>query len=1034
MPQKINQRIVNSFKGVDYSSNDIDREFEYLKDSNNVCLSYSAGIRGRKGARPLITGIGNFAALKYEAQDVYGKLDEQIVLCNGDLFKLSDFTFTITTATSLSYELDQTSLITRTTQGVNDTLSFPSMVLSVNGVKYPVSNISIGELWEQLIANGHTLSYPTSSRTVSWGKLAKFNYINNLSNSVTFLDIGTLQINDIVTVRCDYATTPSRPRQPESRLLQGVVVNISGLTVTIRFSDHHVKYTSTNASSSGSWVGPPAVTGCAITSVNSSGKSVTFKYPEPIPSVVLFKQVSAQASTSKLVSDHGFLGVKTTAKNIFYDSVNANESLFITHGDVPSTNYDFDYLEPPYLDVKSTAYPQYAVVPLSGGGYDSIANNTFIDWGLGKYDSRRAYYAGAAPIQFSADYTSTAGVGPGGLANTTDYYYVLINYYVDARGRVVYGNPYFWDQKTASSANPWYGDFIITLTGEYFSVLGYGMGATAMSTAAGTGTTLTVKVPHGILPGDTLYYVAVKNTGAAVDKSTIIRTDLHETRSVQVSAVRGNTITLTSSITYGINQRFVANQRILIARTRAGGVPPNYYVVADLPMPESVYWNGYLPSTSLDYTINFHDRTLDTEIKERFDPSELGYDATRTRSGSSLAFSNGRLIVAQSSNLVWSNPEAGRQSVEQTPPLNSINVGGRASGAITSLRSSGGSLYAFKRDSVNYISGDFDTGAVESGALIEGDYGANCPQSVISFGGMLLCNGNGETYVIKDGIIYDEIGAAIRESLRGITSTWDVQFSLVKNEKQIALLATKPSINTVNDKTVKFFVLDIKKTETQKENQQDLVLTRSLFGGAWFPYSWKLGAPTGTYIQSNDITYYSSFPTVITALAPASTLLGISAQRNKYDVVSGLWQVWSDGDTNQFTDAGLSIQNMVNFTPIHKGSFDVDKIWSNLKFFRFLNNSDINRVTDWSATIELIYGLSNNLLTSPANVLKLLSSVTFDSAADTQAIAPLTGNRSPALEIRIVLDQLYKSMQFSTIILDYLEPFDVEGVQYTAEN
>ena len=171
MPEKLHSRIIKKFSGVDYGSNDIDRDIEYFKDCENVELSYSGGIRGRTGYRPLLLDMGFTDIFEYNVVDINGNEISEKILVNGNLWRLKESYFTITTGTSGSfgYDTGTTVSIYESSDGGAPTDIHP-FSLTVNFVKFSTAiHRDLGSLWAAIVAAGHTITHPASSQLFCWG-------------------------------------------------------------------------------------------------------------------------------------------------------------------------------------------------------------------------------------------------------------------------------------------------------------------------------------------------------------------------------------------------------------------------------------------------------------------------------------------------------------------------------------------------------------------------------------------------------------------------------------------------------------------------------------------------------------------------------------------------------------------------------------------------------------------------------------------------------------------------------------------------
>jgi len=291
--------------------------------------------------------------------------------------------------------------------------------------------------------------------------------------------------------------------------------------------------------------------------------------------------------------------------------------------------------------------------------------------------------------------------------------------------------------------------------------------------------------------------------------------------------------------------------------------------------------------------------------------------------------------------------------------------------------------------------------------------------------------GNGSLYALRDGQLFSEMGRQISEKTKAGSLAATGLLSVDSDQKQVKLISNERGANSdLFLYSPQCFVLDLKQSERNIGAADDVTLSRSLFSGAWFRWAWRLGTPTSSSIFYQGSEYYISQNIQFSSLTATPTDL----MRSRYHAVSGLWIREPLGSANLYSDGSLPIRNVVNFTPIHKGQFDMEKAWVSFKIFRLLSGSDVPYVTDWQAAVDLIFGLSNNYLTLDADILKLTSSVEFSNIKVTQAICPISGNYSPALEIKITVDELFKAIGFSSIILDYFEPFDTEGQRTTSKD
>lgn len=332
---KLHVRAIRKFRGNDYSSNDLDRDVEYFKDSENIELSYSNGVRGRLGYRPLLTGLGFTDVFNYKAVSENSTDTEEIILCNGFLWRVKEVSFTISGSgpVTSSFGYDFSTTVSRTQVGVDDTLEYNPLTLTVNNIKYSTTDYpNIGSLIRQLNIDGHTITMPTSTQTLNWGRLATGGtYSGNagatLSNPIPPRD---LELNDIFGVLFQNGFR-------KVMFLPVVVSSISGSSITMRLpvrADSVLRLLEYPPYFVTNFFGFYATPSSAILSV--SNNVVTVAFPEPIPCANLFQGFSADFPSTAAV-DFSFLGYSFDSNTLVdYSAINANESLFVSCETNPS--------------------------------------------------------------------------------------------------------------------------------------------------------------------------------------------------------------------------------------------------------------------------------------------------------------------------------------------------------------------------------------------------------------------------------------------------------------------------------------------------------------------------------------------------------------------------------------------------------------------------------------------------------------------------------------------------------------------------
>ncbi len=322
MAERKHSIVINQFKGVDYKSNDLIRDPSYFKESENLELTYTGGVRGRIGYRQLWPNFGFSSMHKHIYTDIDGNVKEELLFCNGHLWKYAETSFTINTTLPVILYYDPAKEI-KATLSTGEVLSHPQLTLSVGGLKFGLAEYNIGTLWEALIANGITISqYPTATQTRNWLKITSSDTFVAPTGSAT-QDLSALRDvlpNDIfgvwdstyryyIPVLMTYATAPNiiKLRHPSYVVSLQLALGYAGIA---------------------------GVRADSIISV--SGNIITFAYPEPIPSCTHFKQVSANASET---CDHSLLAIysvydtavlDTGQSEVEYSFLSAADSCFIS--------------------------------------------------------------------------------------------------------------------------------------------------------------------------------------------------------------------------------------------------------------------------------------------------------------------------------------------------------------------------------------------------------------------------------------------------------------------------------------------------------------------------------------------------------------------------------------------------------------------------------------------------------------------------------------------------------------------------------
>ncbi len=651
---------------------------------------------------------------------------------------------------------------------------------------------------------------------------------------------------------------------------------------------------------------------------------------------------------------------------------------------------------------------------------------------LPKYDGRRAYYAGCLKPELSQTENK---IPSGGTQEAGTRVYVFIAAYRDAQGRVVFSD--YSEKAITLSANESV-EFRFVKPNTSKATFGYGLGATAYAKQAYTNaTSIKVLQPHGIIAGDIITFAE----GIAWNGKIINTTAIKEAK---VIGSRYEDLVLDTPVTLTQWQPITANQTILVLRTKVGGTEP--YVVKEIPRFENVFVDPSNPSFSIGDQV-FEDKVADSTLFEKFTLPEVGREGYRPIMGQAMAVHNGRLVLANKSVLTWSNPEAGTESLEQVPPTNSILIGGTVGGPITALASANDTtLYAFRSAGIYAVSGEFES---ENGGpnlkqttITENDLGCSNSEAISTIGGALICHGKGRIFSILDGMIFPEIGAPIEEKLRGVSPYWKAFLLTDPVTIQVKCYLRRPLDlfeKTTSSYQNRAFVLDGKNYSGALSAQDSPALSRQSLESSWFNWNWISGFPTHGVESYKGKEYYISFNV---AAIEANEIGGdIAKKKALYSRSNGVYVQFREGEALQYTDAGYPIKNSLVTTPLIYGGADLLKDWNLLKVYKYISESDKYRISDWNATVSLAFDLSNNFQAWEALIQEDLLSVynkNLEATLEmlkkhTQGVVALQGQCSPAIEIKIETNTLYKSLNLSALVVDFNVPYSTDALEVRAD-
>jgi hypothetical protein len=656
-----------------------------------------------------------------------------------------------------------------------------------------------------------------------------------------------------------------------------------------------------------------------------------------------------------------------------------------------------------------------------------------------KYDGKRSYYAGMD----KPEVTIPPALFPmGGAVEAGNRVYYFIGIRRDYSGRVIYS-----DFTTVLASLPSTSEVQFTI--KYQRTYAYGgMGSMAVGKAVTANSVVPVYPLHGLQVNDIVYSIPTKDYLQVYNIN-----EAHIER--RVLAHRGGNITLDGVVTAVNNWMMIANSTLLILRTKIGGVTP--YVVGEMAYPESL---EFLPN--LQFYIK--DTIPDAQLIETFDLPGAGREAERLLNGSAAELINGRIVVGRGSAIYWSLPDSGRESLEHMPLTNNLAVGSTVPGNITAISSTNKKVfYVFKKLGIYRIEGVFENAngfpELAQGVINENDLGVSNAGAIARMGGVLVCFGNGQLYGIAEDSIFREIGKPIVERTRGARVDWRANISVDSTTGQLkVVLSTNDypiyfynALNTGQSlakyeyrKRTETFVLDPRGALGAVNAQDGLILSRDAFDSSWFPWEFEENQPTSSFVNLGTEEFYlSNAKDFLTTQGQGAYSQGVQGDfsEKRIDIFSGLFLRWNEligvtenGGRKQYNDNGRAIPYSVTLTPLHDGQPDQLKTWTYAKIYRYLTESDDVLTTDWNAKVNLFWNLSNNRGSILSSIQRDVTYTSFPEKQDTMAIIPLSGNQATALEIQLIVKELYKTLNFSALVVDYTTDHVVENVEIRGED
>jgi hypothetical protein len=285
MATREHRKITKRFRGVDYYSNDLDRNEEFFKDSKNLQLSSHGIITGRPGYRQIFGGMHGFSSAHRHVavNPLTGEAEEELILNNGLLWRLAQGQFSWTENYLADLKYDNNYLYVS-----NDNPTWgkiPQPILTIGQASIELYRFSLGSLWEQLKASSLTLTLPKSSSFCAWAKLKnRTSTLNGIYETWNFENDGLSLGNSSVEVN-------------DRLMIPGVQSSAwSGVAIAITKSGGSLQLYRSKGSGAANkiapgWIGIAALGAQCITRVGEDGKTVFFSYPEPIDTPAFFAGV-----------------------------------------------------------------------------------------------------------------------------------------------------------------------------------------------------------------------------------------------------------------------------------------------------------------------------------------------------------------------------------------------------------------------------------------------------------------------------------------------------------------------------------------------------------------------------------------------------------------------------------------------------------------------------------------------------------------------------------------------------------------------
>ncbi len=999
VPQKFHQRIIKDFKGVDRHSTDLDRDPSFFKDSTNLELTYQKGIVGRLGYSQVLSAelYGIHTYNFYDVEEDTQK--EELLVFNGEFFRVKEIYFEINGTAEVTFSFNPSVVTTL------DNVAYSTPCLRVAGTNFALQDYFLGELWEAVDAlSGVSLvKMPTAVKTpyLGWSKISP---ISSSEVSQTLSGSYDLSENDLIATYC------SSTKAPRAILIG----TIAGSTVTIGKTGANIVGLEMRYDS---WLGVASFFSTCITRVAQGTSSTNWK--------VYYNALEAIPNPNVYYAwNHSSVEIESMAKIARHSEPEANPTVsFTDSGDVVYACTDS---LPDFYTTTSKLRNETLTYDTGEITYKQKVAE-YVGRPL-KYDGKRQYHAGLyAPDGLYAGQFSNATTGTGAMVHGT-YKYVLIYCFTDARGRVFYSDPS--ENFRSITLSGMDNAVNIRLDTDLSVARGVELnpGWQAVINANATSATIRLNTPCSIFVGDIIYHAVGLDVGGGSITST-----MSTRKVVSINSTIGSNyieITLDASLTVVAGEIVAINCKTLICRTKLGG--NSFYLVTEMPTI-----SGFLTKSTASNV--YIDEKADTSIVEPVAIPDVGFERTPPPRTFAMTLHNGRAIYCGESTAYWSLPDAGTESIEHVPRTNSIAIGGTVGGRLIGASSAGESLYIFRKRGIYEIKGSFlnSLGYAELSVstLTEEDGGLSSTNGLATVGGVLIAHGANSIFGLAQNSLFPEIGKMLSSDYKSMWKNYSAVLHYDRLQDQLRVILN--NLSSI-DSDSKIFILDCKSFTGALAQDSGILFSRKAFSGSWF--KWEFPAhnkPTLGFTTFNDSDYYIGTSNI----KRESNALYASA-RPKLTRFDGIYKRFSLAELNTtpsnstgrlaYCDNGSPIRYNFNTTPLHFNELEKLKEFCRLKLWRFSNTNEVERITDFIANVELFYNLSNNLNSTAPQ--RATTTISFPDARDVSAVVDLSGVTATALELKLEVYELFKTLSLSGVVLDLQTPYDFDDLNVASND